>query len=130
VSSSQTEHGNCAQQRSARKCMNLGHLPWGQKPHVPDRNVGSLGGGFSLLVLIVIVMIRAITLVMIRLIAAVTLLVAGLVGSLVVVLFEVSLLGVIAVMLAVTLAIAHTQLVVLIFRIILIVSPVARLVLR
>jgi hypothetical protein len=66
---------------------------------------------------------------MIRLIAAVALLVAGLVGSLVVVLFEVSLLGVIPIMRAVTLAIAHTQLVVLIFRIVLIVSPVARFIL-
>jgi hypothetical protein len=92
--------------------------------------VGGSRGALSLLVLIVIVMIRAIALVMIRLVAAVALLVAGLVGSLVVVLFEVSLLGVIPIMRAVTLAIAHTQLVVLIFRIVLIVSPVARLVLR
>jgi hypothetical protein len=81
-------------------------------------------------VLIVIVMIRAITLVVFRLIAAAALLVAGLVGSLVVVLFEVPLFEVIPIMRAVTLAIAHAQLVVLIFRIVLIVSPVARLVLR
>ncbi len=75
-------------------------------------------------------MIRAITLVMIRLIAAAALLVAGVVRSLVVVPFEVALLGVIPVMRAVTLAIAHTQLVVLVFRIILIVSLVVGLILR
>jgi hypothetical protein len=105
-----------------------------QKPHVPIETwgigCGRLKKRASLLVLIVIVMIRAVTLVVFRLIAAAALLVAGLVGSSVVVLFEVSLLGVIPVTHAVTLAIAHTLLVVPIFRIILIVSPVARLVLR